>query len=409
MLKRRIAVMGFFVVWLASGWCLAAPPERLGGLPVVVLKGTHYERGVAHGAALHKQIVDLVDNYLAQKTASPLLFLLMLQQVAPLIDAGDGFQDEARGIVDGAKQANNGTFRSRYRDEDFTWQEVIALNTYVDYIGTACSSVSVWGGATADGALKGGAVLARNLDWSLSPDLLRNQALFVHLPSEAGEQPFLSVGFAGFLGCLSCVNQAGLGAFLNLGYGDRAGTFPPREKFLPAALAFRRAVETVAPEGTSLLDHFVTLLTARHHIGSFIIHAIAPREPGKDAAVVVELQEGTHAVRRAGDDKQFASPVLVATNHNRLAGKARACQRYSIAVAGAATTGRVFAPDNLWQLLTKMQRSDTMQRMLLVPATGEFRLSVRQAGSGAIKKVKALVSQPFAAVESITLKELFTP
>ena len=99
MLKRRIAVMGFFIVWLASGWCLAAPPERLGGLPVVVLKGTHYERGVAHGAALHKQIVDLVDNYLAQKTASPLLFLLMLQQVAPLIDAGDGFQLDCLGRV----------------------------------------------------------------------------------------------------------------------------------------------------------------------------------------------------------------------------------------------------------------------------------------------------------------------
>ena len=173
--------------------------------------------------------------------------------------------------------------------------------------------------------------------------------------------------------------------------------------------AFRRAVESVAPEGTSLLDHFVAILTARHHIGSFIIHAAAPLESGKDAAVVVELQEGTHALRRAADDDQFAQPVLVATNHNRKAGKARACQRYSIAVAGAETNGRAFAPDNLWKLLTKMQRSDTMQRMLLVPSTGEFRLSVRQAGKGAIKKVKGLVNQPFAPVESTTLKVLFSP
>lgn len=408
-MKRRILFLGIIASLLLSPHVGAAPPARFGGLPVVVLKGTHYERGVAHGSALHAEIVDLVDNYLAQKAASPLLFFLMLQQVAPLIEAKQGLQDEAQGLVDGARKANGGSFRSRFREEDFSWQEILALNTYVDYIGTACSSVSAWGEATAQSELKGGAVLARNLDWSLSPDLLRNQALFVHLPAEEGEQPFLSVGFAGFLGCLSCVNKAGLGAFLNLGYGDRAGTFPPREKFLPAALAFRRAVETVAPRKTSQLDHFVARLTAHHHVGSFIIQAIATREPGKDAAVVVELQAGTHALRTAGDDDQFGHPVLVATNHNRKAGKARACQRYSIAVAGAETAGQGFDQDGLWELLTRMQRSDTMQRMLLVPGTGEFRLSVRQAGADRPKKLKGLLKQPFAPVESTTLKQFFSP
>jgi hypothetical protein len=408
-LNLKRIIVPIFVALLLPLSATAAPPDRLGGLPVVVLQGTHYERGVAHGQALHTQIVDLVDNYLAKKAASPILFFMMLQQVAPLMETHAGLQDEARGLVDGAKKANGGTFRSRYRDEDFTWQEILALNTYVDYIGTACSSVSAWGEATSEGELKGGALLARNLDWSLSPDLLRNQALFVHLPAEAGEQPFVSVGFAGFLGCLSCINQAGLGAFLNLGYGDAAGTFPPSEKFLPAALAFRLAVETVAPPDKSLLDHFVARLTAHHHVGSFIIQAIAPRAPGQEAAVVVELQAGTHALRTAKDDRQFSHPVLVATNHNRKAGKARTCQRYSIAVAAAQKTGRAFDPDRLWKLLTKMQRSDTMQRMLLVPSTGEFRLSVRQAGAKLPTKIKSLVKQPFAPVESTTLKELFTP
>jgi len=408
-LKLKVIVVGFIALLAFLSPAIAAPPAHLGGLPVVVLQGTHYERGVAHGAALHKQIIDLVDNYLALKAASPILFFLMLQQVAPLISVEQGLQDEARGIVDGARKANGGTFRSRHREEDFTWQEILALNTYVDYIGTACSSVSAWGEATADSELKGKAVLARNLDWSLSPDLLRNQALFVHLPAEQGEQPFLSVGFAGFLGCLSCVNKAGLGAFLNLGYGDRAGTFPPTEEFLPAALAFRLAVETVAPPKTSLLDHFVARLTAHHHVGSFIIQAIAPRDPGQDAAVVVELQAGSHALRTAGDDSQFDHPVLVATNHNRKAGKPRACQRYSIALAGAETAGKGFDGDGLWGLLTKMQRSDTMQRMLLVPSTGEFRLSVRQAGAGSPKKIKGLLKQSFAPVESTTLKTLFSP
>ncbi len=232
-MKLKRIILSTTIALLLSFPATAAPPARLGGLPVVVLQGTHYERGVAHGKALHAQIIDLVDNYLAKKAASPLLFFMMLQKVAPLIEKNSGLQDEARGIVDGAKQANGGSFRSRHRAEDFTWQEVLALNTYVDYIGTACSSVSVWGDSTSESELKGGAVLARNLDWSLSPDLLRNQALFVHLPAEDGEQPFISIGFAGFLGCLSCVNQAGLGAFLNLGYGNAAGTFPPPRKIPP--------------------------------------------------------------------------------------------------------------------------------------------------------------------------------
>jgi hypothetical protein len=406
-MRLRTLLLLLLLSLLVLSTARAEVPETVGGLRVVVLEGTHYERGYAHGKALHGRIVDLVDGYLVGRLPNPTLFFLMLRQVAPLLDVDDGLKEEARGLVQGALDANGGTFRSRYRTEDFTWEEILALNTYVDYIGTACSSVSAWGKATAGAGLEGGTVLARNLDWSLHPGLLRNQVLFVHKPAEAGEQPFVSVGFAGFLGCLSCMNGAGLGAFLNLGYGDRAGRFPPTEPFQPAALAFRRALETRPKADTALLDHFVAVLTGRTHVGSFILHAVAPAAGKEDPAVVVELQAGTHALRRSGDDARFQSPILVATNHNRKAAAPRACQRYAVALADAETREWRYDPDSLWKLLGRMARDDTMQRLLFVPATGELRISVQKANEKAWGKLRKVSAEDFTPVETTTLKALF--
>jgi len=362
------------------------PPETLGGIPVVVLSGTHYERGFAHGKALHRRIVDLFDNYIVRRT-NPTLFFMMLRKVAPLIRVDRGLEDEARGLVDGALEAGGGRFRSSHAAEDFTWQEILALNTYVDYVGTNCSSISVWGAATRDSELKGDSAIARNLDWSLAPALLRNQVVFVNLPAEKGKVPFLSVGFAGFMGCLSCINAQGLGAFLNLGYSDRAGSYPPSYPFTPASLAFRTAVESRAPGG-DLLTNFVTLLTGTKRVGSFIIHAVMPRQGEDDPAVVVELLPDTYQLRRAADDPALNQLVLVATNHNRKTTAPRACGRYQEAVDYTNRLRKVYSLDALWEVRGRIERDDTMQAMLYVPATGEFRLSTLRPRAGKLKIIK---------------------
>jgi hypothetical protein len=403
---RLIAVSSLVLLTLSTG--ALAGEETFGGARLVVLKGSHYQRGVAHGTALHAEIIDLVDNYLAQKVAVPQFFFAMLRQVAPLIKVDAGLEQEARGIVEGARTAGGGSFRSRYQDADFTWQEMIALNTYVDYIGTACSSVSAWGEATAGTPLEGESILARNLDWSLAPELLRNQVIFVNLPSEEDEQPFISVGFAGFIGCLSCVNAGHLGAFLNLGYGDKSGRYPPTTEFVPAALAFRLAMEARGPSKGGPLEAFVRALTSHHHVGSFIIHAIVPASVTGDPALVVELQTDTHEVRYARDDARLKVPTLIATNHNRKGTSPRSCRRYRKARERAALLGREVTPQALWETLAAMRRDDTMQRMLFVPSTGEFWLSVRRPADRPDRGPRTLFEQPFAAVEKTTFEALLT-
>ena len=376
--------------------------RQLAGIPILVLKGSHFERGHAHGKALATQIIDLYDNYLARNT-SPALFLMMLRAVAPLITVSKGLEEEAKGLVAGALEAGGGTFRSKHLNEDFNWSDVLALSTYVDYVGTNCSSLSAWGKATGKSRAKGGVVLVRNLDWSKHQALLRNQMVFVHIPSEEEELPLVSIGFAGFLGCLSCMNGEGLGAFLNLGYGSRSGTFPPADPFVPAALGFRQAVETKPAKGVLPLQHFVTRLTDSSRVGSFIIHAVAPPQGDEDPAAVVELLPGTHEIRTAADNETLGPNTLVATNHHRKASKPSQCRRYEAAGKFVSGLKGNLTMDDLWQVLDVVRRPDTMQSMRFVPASHEFTLSVLLP-SGLLKKAGTSRMTP---PETVTLDELF--
>jgi hypothetical protein len=405
--RLRLKAPATVVLCALAAFAIAVPAraeqQTFGGIPVIVLQGTHYQRGYTHGKLLHSKIIDVADNYL-MRGVNPTLFLMMLRTAGPIIKVDKGIEEEAKGLVAGAREAGGGTFRSEHSSSDFTWMEVLALSSYVDYVGANCSSVSAWGEATQESSLKGESAIARNLDWSNHEALLRNQVLFVHLPAEQDEVPFVSIGFAGLMGCLSCMNQQGLGAFLNLGYANRAGTFPPKEDFTPAALAFRKAIEMKAGTTVSPLDHFVQLLTDSARVGSFIIQAIAPQSRVAQAAVVVELLPDEYALRRAADDDRLESGVLVATNHNRKANKPTDCSRYQTAVDYTATIKKKYSRDRLWTVLEKMRRADTMQALLFVPSTGEFRLSTRQAGSKKLKKTRTSTMTP---VETTTLKAFF--
>jgi len=360
----------------------AVAPGTFGGVPVIVLSGTHYERGYRHGKELRNKILDVVDNYVLERI-NPLVYAVMVSRLEGLVAIDEGMAQEARGIVQGAKDAGGGAFSSSRLPRDLTWLDVVAFSAYVDYVGSGCSSVSAWGEATEATDLKGQAVLARNLDWSLDPVLLRNQVLFIHIPKEDGEAPFVSVGFAGFIGCLSCVSESGLGAFLNLGFGSRSGEFPPDHPFTPVSVALRRAVESPG-RGTSLVDDFVVALTKPSRVGSFIIHAIAAQSGGSGPAVVVELSSVDHAVRTPADDKDLANGYLVATNHHRKLEKPRECARYDRAIRRGMELFRGLDRDSVWGVVESIRRDDTMQAMLYVPSTGEFWLAVRTAGASQI-------------------------
>lgn len=412
-LERRLPaalLAALLLVSLTTATADEKPPtaKTVAGVPILVLEGDHYKRGYAHGKALRSQILDLVDNYILERT-SPLVFYPMLQSVGELMVVDPGLEEEAKGLVQGARDAGDGTFKSDRLPAAFTWRDILAINTYIDYLGSACSSVSAWGAATQAPPLTGKGALVRNLDWSLSPALLRNQVVFVHKPSEKGKAAMVSVGFAGFLGCLSCINSEGLGVFLNLGFSSRSGKFPPSHRFTPSALALRTAVETLAMDGvpgdkTTQLEYFVKKLTDTVRVGSFIIHAIAPRTGPAEPALVVELVAGGHAVRTTEDQPEGSSFSLTATNHNRKLSPPVDCTRYAKAQEFLKKNKTNLGPDSLWELRNLIKRSDTMQSLLFVPATGEVWFSFRKPAPGKKKKGKR---SNMSEVEKTTLEELF--
>ncbi len=70
-----------------------------------------------------------------------------------------------------------------------------------------CSSLISWGDATIGTDLDGKSVISRQLDWGVNSDLVNNQIICIHLPSEIDEQNWIGIGFAGMFSVLSGFNQ----------------------------------------------------------------------------------------------------------------------------------------------------------------------------------------------------------
>ena len=68
----------------------------------------------------------------------------------------------------------------------------------------SCSSVALWGDATANGDL----YMTRNLDWELELNAHQFACLVLYLPDDG--VPHVNVTFAGYLGCNTGMNAAGI-------------------------------------------------------------------------------------------------------------------------------------------------------------------------------------------------------
>ena len=94
--------------------------------------------------------------------------------------------EELRGLADG----------SGVSLEDLYRLHAVPDRTY------SCSSFAAWGRATADGRL----IHVRNLDWSIKAGIQQFPVIFVVRPK--GKHAFVNIGWAGFVGVLTGINDA---------------------------------------------------------------------------------------------------------------------------------------------------------------------------------------------------------
>ena len=195
-------MLGVLCLWLVlfSPFTLdpspaAAAAERDDGPPVVVLSGTPYEMGRQHGTALRgevqasvRRVLSYFRRYLNVPWVGPLAVNWWIDRVwhDAYRSIPPAYLEELRGLADG----------SGVPLVELERLHAIPDRTY------SCSNFAAWGRATADGRL----IHVRNLDWNIKAGIQRSAVVFVVRPS--GKHAFVNVGWAGFIGVLSGVNDA---------------------------------------------------------------------------------------------------------------------------------------------------------------------------------------------------------
>jgi len=352
--------------------------ELVQGQRVLRVWGTPTQMGHAQGVLLRAEILDVLEGY-ALDVITPEQLEAASAVYGVVATIAPALREEAEGIVQGMQQAG-GAYVPRL-DRELRAVDLLVMGAMTDLVAIGCSSVSAWGTSTA-ASIDGAPMVVRNLDWADEPALLRNQVLMVYQPSDTARQPVVSVSFAGYLGCLSCVNEAGVTALFNMGYGDGAASVSGAATgFAPANLLLRDLLERrdVDGDGDADADDVESGMRAATHAGSFIVHVVDPQADPPARVLEVE-SDGVH-LRRAG--LGGAETVLAATNHLRGKDGPQACRRYDTVERASRARAHAWDEEGLWSLARKVRLSEVVHTLLVQPRTRSLRVWFREPGQDA--------------------------
>jgi hypothetical protein len=389
-----------------------------GNITIIKVWGTHYERGFATGYLLAEHIVDLYVNYIKPAFGSLLPTAKDIIQQGVDIKIDSIFQVEAKGVYAGIDSAGFGVSGMDYID-------VLVANAFLDLQGlylfrdveikTGCSSLMDWGTATAGTDLNGKSVISRHLDWSNTAAIVNNQAIVIHIPSEADEQPWAMIGFAGQISALSGINNDGLGAFQHM-MSDFSGTAYTNMGYEPVWFSIRKALEKkdFNNDGLHNVNDVRAAVSANvnGYADGYIITVLAPSTTGYDSlvAMVAEVAPTTPLITfrtntypdSIPDDNLYAANYEIKRNNHL-----HFCARYKRTKNGVGD-GTVISSDENWQIMRDSSNSGTsnIQFMQFIPEWRQLKLSVYKSSlpaylnSPCIYDLDELFSDPVTIIKS---------
>lgn len=233
---------------------------------------------------------------------------------------------------------------------------MIAANTMFDILrGLGCATLVV----EPDHSATGGPLFGRNLDFPTLGYLHEYSLLTIYHPT--GKHAFASVGFPGFVGVLSGMNDVGLTVSVLEVYEAKDGSAKFNIRGTPYALCFRRLLEECAT-----LEEAETLLRGMNR-STWINLAICDRH----RAAVLEITPKTVAVRPA------AEGFVACTNHFRSEALAQdmRCWRFPRLERAAREKQRLGIAELAAGLHEVNQGELTLQTMVFEPATLRLHLA----------------------------------
>jgi len=359
------------------------------GFTIIRVWGSHYEMGFAEGHFIAPKLKDLIEKYVLQQI--PPLFWNAARAAYPtLFTEPSEIQEELRGFIDGAVASGEDIYLEPLgRNVDILDLKVantIADLSTVDYF---CSSFSAFGEATQDSELDGALAISRNLDWAAWNDedpflLSRDTFILVRRPSEPGYQPTVAITYPGFVGCLSCINQAGVGAFMNQGNNDlpqflRIWNDGP---YVPVVYAVREGLESADFNGDmiSTADDVIEALQDKFY-GTNLVHIVEPYQAPAGPAGVMEMQTlAGYTIRMPEDDADIGPWRLGLTNQSRKLFPPDPCWRYDAIVQNVQSRSGRYDLDAMWEImglvaLYDLEQGYTNQTMLYRTDTLELGLA----------------------------------
>jgi len=261
------------------------------GLPFLVLRGTHRERGEAHGFLGAREIIKTCDAMagVVSGMGGPEAKGEGWEAAKTLVRRfrfPERFQDELQGMMDGIRKAlpDPGDRMLKATGAEITMEDLEVLQCGDVLELMRCSQFSAWGALTADG----GTIIGRN--WDYPPIFpFDTYCVFAVEPVEEGLQKTIDAMWFGMIGAgMGCLN--GEGVYLS---GNDAGSEDPSKvQFpVPAALAVRMTAETAgAGNALAAVGENIDQKTAL----AILYHVVAP--PGgqgqAERAVVFEYAPG---------------------------------------------------------------------------------------------------------------------
>jgi hypothetical protein len=346
------------------------------GMQVLMLRGTHRERGEAHGRLAGPeitkscgQLADLLQSRLPGGWQASVI-------VSKQFQLPKRYREELEGMLAGIQQSTSPEQRTlKVTGRELRVDDLVLLNTPDVFELFKCSQFSAWGKATPDGDM----IVGRNFDYP--PILPRDNFCIIAVePSEAGLHSTMDALFFGFTGCgISAIRDDGIYIAPNTG-GKSPREILPKEP-IASGLVLRTFMETANPE-TAIEE--LTKNVHAHFALLILLHVVpAKSELGKQTPIILEFSPSATEPRSVARKPEAGVPSLFVANHHCLNAadldKGR-CGILKSECEKCIAGGKQIGFEEALQMLHAARQDTTFITAVTWPHSGRMKVAIAEPG-----------------------------